>query len=133
MATKDKLINLEDLKVLSDHVEGEVSDLKSDLSDISEITDNLFDKRKIVIGIQAEGKAVSAGNRALSDAMKINGAGVVEAFNLPSNIKYEIEYYSGESASTFTTNSGGWNTTAGIVRASKNYPYIRILFGTVDN
>ena len=107
--------------------------VKEDLSDISEITDNLFDKRKIVIGIQAEGKAVSAGNRALSDAMKINGAGVVEAFNLPSNIKYEIEYYSGESASTFTTNSGGWNTTAGIVRASKNYPYIRILFGTVDN
>lgn len=31
MATKDKLINLEDLKVLSDHVEGEVTDLKSDL------------------------------------------------------------------------------------------------------
>ena len=32
MATKDKLINLEDLKVLSDHVEGEVTDLKSDLT-----------------------------------------------------------------------------------------------------
>ena len=32
MATKDKLINLEDLKVLSDHVEGEVTDLKSDFS-----------------------------------------------------------------------------------------------------
>lgn len=35
MATKDKLINLEDLKVLSDHVEGEVTDLKSDLSEIT--------------------------------------------------------------------------------------------------
>jgi hypothetical protein len=38
MATKDKLINLEDLKVLSDHVEGEVTDLKSDLSDIWDVT-----------------------------------------------------------------------------------------------
>lgn len=36
MATKDKIVNLEDLKVLSDHVEGEVTDLKSDL----ENTDN---------------------------------------------------------------------------------------------
>lgn len=37
MATKDKLINLEDLKVLSDHVEGEVTDLKSDLSEIQDV------------------------------------------------------------------------------------------------
>lgn len=36
MATKDKLINLEDLKVLSDHVEGEVTDLKSDLDLLAE-------------------------------------------------------------------------------------------------
>ena len=35
MATKDKLINLEDLKVLSDHVEGEVTDLKSDISEVA--------------------------------------------------------------------------------------------------
>lgn len=35
MATKDKIVNLEDLKVLSDHVEGEVTDLKSDLDDVS--------------------------------------------------------------------------------------------------
>ena len=35
MATKDKIVNLEDLKVLSDHVEGEVTDLKSDLNTIS--------------------------------------------------------------------------------------------------
>lgn len=33
MATKDKIVNLEDLKVLSDHVEGEVTDLKSDLNE----------------------------------------------------------------------------------------------------
>ena len=38
MATKDKIVNLEDLKVLSDHVEGEVTDLKSDLNGVSEIT-----------------------------------------------------------------------------------------------
>lgn len=43
MATKDKLINLEDLKVLSDHVEGEVTDLKSDLSEIIDAPENIID------------------------------------------------------------------------------------------
>lgn len=37
MATKDKIVNLEDLKVLSDHVEDEVTDLKSDLEQLGNI------------------------------------------------------------------------------------------------
>ena len=115
-----------------DAVRGQVTDLKSDLADISESTRNLFDKSLITIGLTAKGLA-TGNNRALSGPMKVDQSATIQAFNLPSNIKYEIDYYSGEDASTNVHWLGSWITDENTHSYSEPYDYVRILFGTVNN
>ena len=107
-----------------------VGDLKSALA---AKTQNLFDKTTITIGVNAAGAAAS-NNRALSGAIKVSGTAVYFAKTLPTNIKYEIQRYSGAEASTHTgAVSGGWNTTTTWRQYINSETYIRVLFGTVDN
>lgn len=75
MATKDKLINLEDLKVLSDHVEGEVTDLKSDFNDVEDT---------------AYSELFSTGNQ-LSVTQTITGQGLLANGRRAANEQYSID------------------------------------------
>lgn len=77
---------------------------------------------------------VENGTRAISDPFYVNdNIIVVNVTTLPSNIKYEIEYYDSTDFSSFTGNSGGFVTTTGSTTLEDTGKYARVQIGTIDN
>lgn len=96
-------------------------------------TINLFDPFAVLLRKNASGGNASA--RAISGPIATDGKGItIRAFNLPANLKYEVDYYSSDVLTTPASSSGAWYTDENTRNAnSGNYPYVRILFGSVNN
>lgn len=115
-------------------VVGEAADASS-VGDFIEVGSNLFDANSIEIGKNAAGNT-GYPKRAISGAIHVgdNGA-TVKAFNLPSNLKYSIEYYGSADFASYAGSYGGtWYTsTDAVIYNYTSKPYIRILFGSVND
>ena len=106
--------------------------MQNEIDEITEKTNNLFDIQKIVIGINASGTS-GFPKRALSGPMYVgSNRAMIKAINLPSNLKYDVEWYTSASASS-VVNSSAWITDDTTYDYTGEYPYIRILFGSVDD
>lgn len=110
------------------------------VGDIPDAIDSVLDCKTGILINLLYGRQAAGGwaqTRALSQPMRLNdGQLYIQVDYLPSNIKFEVEYYTGEEASTFDHSSGGWLTKTGFYSfkdSTGNCPYIRVLFGTVDN
>ena len=105
------------------------------IGEISEPTDNLFVLEDVQIGKNAVGGSASA--RAISGDMYSDVASItVKAYNLPSNLKYDIELYSSDSFSSRVASIGGWITDTDshtTINDQATYKHFRLLFGSVNN
>lgn len=100
-------------------------------SEISELTNNLFDLQSVTLGMNGSGASASA--RAISGPIYVGSdKAMIKAVSLPANLKYDVEWYSAESISTHIGGSA-WKTDDSVYDYTGTYPYIRILFGTVNN
>ena len=106
--------------------------LKSEFDETSEATNNLFNPYNLTIGMNGTG-ATGIPYRALSEPIYIGTNGCyVKAYNLPENLKYGIECYNTAETSSRVYGSA-WQTTTEVYHYTRSEPYIRIIFGSVDN
>ena len=109
-------------------------DLKDAIAHITTTTNTLFTMYGLQIGKGASGNTASV--RAISADIYCENGIVVKAEQLPLNLKYEIEYYSGANLSDFVgAVSTGWITDNNTYTSpsSVTQKHFRILFGSVDN
>lgn len=101
MATKDKIVNLEDLKVLSDHVEGEVSDLKSDLADVTGTTTRNFEVDKNIQSGTGGGYLIDDTDSCVSEYIPLTWSGYAYYVTNDNSTKskYQIAFYDSEKNS----------------------------------
>ena len=115
-------------------VRGQVNGIYLDIDDITSLTSNLFDRDGIIIGTNATG--ADKPTRAISAPMNVGPNGAkISVLNIPSNIDFDIERYSGTSYSTRTGADGtiGFISTTGVYTYSFTDEYIRFLFRSRNN
>ena len=112
-------------------VREQIDSLNTDIHGITEPSKNLFNVKGIILSRNAAG--VYATNRAVSAVMYVgNNAATIKAEFLPSNLKYDVEWYSTEELSSLVRGSSWITSTDTIYSYSEGYPYVRILFAKVD-
>ena len=138
--TTDSSLSAGDYVIVDSQSEGtrkfdlgtELTDIKQDFSQITETTSNLFNANAIRVGMGAGGG--STPTRALSELIYVPNGAYVQAVTLPSNIKYDVEFYSGSTPSSTTlSGSSSYFADDRIYHYTESYPYIAILFAGTDN
>ena len=118
-----------------DAVRGQIDGIYLDMDDITALTSNLFDRDGIIIGTNATGQTNKPA-RAISAPMNVGPNGAkISVLNIPENIEFDVERYSGTAYSTRTGADGniGFISATGVYTYSFADEYIRFLFKSVNN
>lgn len=131
----DKTLRVDNAAANSLTVGNEFINVNNKIDSITEKTSNLFNAFAIELGKNSTG-ASPYPKRALSNAMNVGtNSAKIRVVNIPNNIKFEIERYANENASSYA----GFDSVNGWIQSQGNYsygysnPYIRFLFAKVDN
>ena len=121
-------------KAVGDAIKNTKDVLKEEINtiSISGDTSNLFDPYSIAIGLNASG-ATGFPKRAIGNLIYVGNSGAyVKAYNLPVNIKYDVEWYSSDDLSS-RVHSSAWISDGSTYHYTGSYPYIALLFARIDN
>lgn len=103
----------------------------SAVESLFERTENLFNVNGVILGMNTAGNSGN-GKRAVSASIPVSGTFSIKAYDLPANIKYDVNWADGVGYPT-VGDVTGWVADTNVRTYSATHPYIRVLFGSVDD